>query len=178
MGLRLLHSATSCILALALTAPYAAAQGGGAQPTGGLGGGANKEKQCKFVTAKRGDSAEIVPNDDIEVADLDQFKFFLGKQSGLLKEFQIDKEDEDRCIAAIPVFNQAAQAAGVAAGAAAAAGVAPATLAAGSIAGSLGLAGVGALVAVGAVVGTVAVTSGGSTTSTVNTVDIPPAGPQ
>ena len=175
MGFRLIPLATSCIAAVALTSTLAAAQ-------------SSDDEECKYITAKRGEGAVIVPNEEIQVEDLDQFKYFLNKQEGLLEPFTVEEEDEDRCIAAIPVFEQAAaQAAATTAAAAAApaavapaAGVAPTTLAAGSLAGSLGVAGLAGIGLIGVVAGTVAVTNGGGggTTSTVSTVNIPSVGPE
>lgn len=166
MRLRLLFSATTCAVAIGFSATFASAQG------------ANEDDECKYITAKRGEGAAIVPNEEIQVEDLDQFKYFLNKQKGLLEPFTVEEEDEERCIAAIPVFEQAAaQAAATTAAAAAApaAGVAPTTLAAGSLAGSLGVAGLAGIGVIGIVVGTVAATNGGGggTTATVSTVDVP-----
>lgn len=165
MRFRLLFSATTFAAAIGFGSPFAAAQG------------ASDDEECKYITAKRGQGAVVIPNEEIRVEDLDQFKYFLNKQKGLLEPFTVEEEDEERCIAAIPVYDKAAQAA-LAAAAVPAAGVAPATLAAGSLAGSLGVAGLAGIGIIGVVVGTVAATNGGGggTTSTVSTVDAPSVG--
>ena len=162
MGLRLFLRSTTLAAAVTLAASTASAQSAGANAD---------DEECKYITAKRGEGATVVPNEDLRVEDLEQFKYFLERQSGLLEPFTVEEEEEENCIAAIPVFNQAAaQAATVQAAAVApAAGVAPGTLAAGSIAGALGAATVAGIAVVGIGVGVVAATNGGGASGPVNT---------
>ena len=137
------------------------------------------ENECKFFKVEIGQSAEIKPNEELKVEDLQGFHYFLKGDAGLRDDFRIPKDIMESCAAAIPAFQQAASQAAVGgAAAAAAAGVAPATLAAGSIAGSLGLATLGGLAVFGLGIGVVAATNAGGTTGTVSTVEIPSIGPE
>ena len=169
MGLRLLFRSTAWAAAVALTANMALAQSAGAN---------DDDDECKYITAKRGEGATVIPNEDLKAEDLEQFKYFLERGSGLLEPFEVDEEEEERCIAAIPAFEQAAaQAAAVQAAAVApAAGVAPGTLAAGSIAGSLGVATLTGIAVFGLGIGVLAATNGGTSTGPVNTVTAPSVG--
>jgi hypothetical protein len=89
------------IATLVLPAPMAIAQNAGS----------NKQESCKLFTAKRGGSAELVPDGSFS-PDQALFFTYLNSEDSLLEGFRVEHDKDDRrkgCLAAFGIQSAAGQ---------------------------------------------------------------------
>ncbi len=138
----------------------------------------DNKKKCKLIRAKRGGSAELIPEESRTPEQASGLPYVFD-DTGLREDFRVDEEKRRKCLAGFGIFQNAgtgaqtgatgastasaASAAGaVAPGGVAAAGAGIGTVAAGTVA-----IGIGAAVAIGAVAGVAS--AAGKSTSTPST---------
>lgn len=136
------------------------------------------KKKCKLIRAKRGGSAELIPEESRTPEQASGLPYVFD-DAGLREDFRVDEEKRRKCLAGFGIFQNAGTGAQTgatgastasAAGAAAPGGVAAAGAGIGTVAAGTVAIGIGAAVAIGAAVG-VASASGksGNSTSTPST---------
>jgi hypothetical protein len=137
----------------------------------------DRRNRCKLLTAKRGESAEVVPEEDLRPGRAAAFPYAFD-DSNLREDFRVDEDRRRGCLAIFGIQQAASSAAG-GAGAAGAAAAAPGGVAAvgagigvGTIsAGTIALGGLGLIVTAGAIgVATAGGNSGGPGAPTNTTI--------
>lgn len=156
------------IAVLALVSPAALAQDDEATdvasaPLAAVSGADEEEERCELITARRGESAEVVEEKTRERGE--EFPY-LASQEGLLREFQVDEDERRACAAA---FGLAYSGGAAQAGAALGAGFG-ATLAGAGVATAVGA---GILVTAGGVLAISAAGGGGGGNNTIPATSTP-----
>ena len=140
MRLRNLLPALSAATALVLAPTLAFAQDAASNTQG---------SKCKLITAKRGESAELIPEEALKKDQAIQFPY-LFDDSHLREDFQVEDDRKRGCLVAFGFPNLASAGAAGAAGAAAASVPGGVAAVGAGIGAGLGAVSVGAVIAVSA----------------------------